>query len=115
MRAAIDRRQVAFQQASESAIGTEPIEERVEADRIEATDAFLDGAGELDERGIDLAERMPESRHGVGIDVFRVAPGQQLVEDSARLTPPAQLHEARTFERTHPGQTLRDDTTDVVL
>src|SRR4029450_11603555 len=99
MREAFDGCEVALEQPRETTVSTEPVEQRVEADRVEPSYTFVDRASELGEGGVDVAEGMPQSCDGVGVDVLGVAPREQLVEHGPRLASSPQLHEAHAFER----------------
>src|SRR5687767_7893805 len=115
MRGAFDGCEVALEQPRETTVRTEPVEQRVEADRVEPSDTFIDRASQFGERRVHVAECMPQSCDGVGVDVLGMASCEQLVEHCPRLASPPQLHEARTFERAHPRQPLRDYASDLVL
>src|SRR5688572_22319467 len=115
MRGAFDGCEVALEQPRETTVRTEPVEQRVEADRVEPSNTFIDCASQFDKSRVHIAESMAQSCNGVRVDVLGVAPREQLVEHRARLASPPQLHEAGAFERAHPWQPLRDYAADLVL
>src|SRR6185503_20138783 len=97
MRGAFDGCEVALEQPRETTVSTEPVEQRVEADRVEPSDTFIDRASQLGEGRVYVAEGMPQSCDGVGVDVLGVTAREQFVEHGASLAPAPQLHEARAF------------------
>src|SRR5688572_33227291 len=86
MRGAFDGCEVALEQPRETTVRTESVEQRVEADRVEPSDTFIDRASQFGEGRVHIAEGMPQSCDGVGVDVLSVAAGEQFVQDCACLT-----------------------------
>ena len=108
-------RQVAAEEARKPGVRAEAIGQRVDAQRIEPTNPFVDRALQFLEGAIPVAECEQHPGDAVGVHVFLAPAGQQFLEDRTPLPFASEFDEADAFERADPGKSLRNDGPDAVL